>query len=153
MMKAVSTALGVILCIIGVVGFFSHDFLDMDLNPLHDVILLAFGVVSLYVGINGSRTAARNMCRVLGVVFAILGIMTLFADAGTATAGNVSIDAPNVLKLIPGHLEYTTADGVRDIIVGLVGLVAGFMPRDKEREIDRKAERAKEKAQERMAPG
>ena len=151
MMKAVSTALGVILCIVGIVGFFSHDFLDMDLNRLHDVILLAFGIVSLIIGIKGSNLAARNMNRVLGIVFGILGVMTLFASQGAATAGHVSIDAPNVLKLIPGHLEYTTADGIRDIIVGVVGLVAGFMPRDKEREIDEKAMRAKAKAQQKMA--
>lgn len=147
MMKAVSTALGVILCIVGVVGFFNHDFMEMDLNNLHNVILLAFGLVSLFVGINGGRREARTMCKVLGIVFGILGVATLFAGPGTATAGHVVIDAPNVLKIIPAHLEYTTADGIRNILVGVVGLVAGFMPRSKELEIDAKAEDAKRKAQ------
>lgn len=145
MMKTITTVLGALLCLTALVGFFSHDFMRMDLNPLHDSFLLLMGAISLYFGTKGTEFQARNMCRVLGVLFGLLGVITLFAHAGTATAGGVSITADHVLKLVPGHLEYTTADGFRDLLVGIVGLIAGFFPREKEIEIDMKAHDVKEK--------
>jgi len=143
-MNLIANILGVILVLTGLIGFFSHDFMRMDLNPAHDILLIILGAISLYFGIKGTRFQARNMCRVLGVLFAILGVITLFAGTGVATAGNVNIPAAHVLKLVPGHLEYTTADGVRDLIVGIIGLIAGFLPRRQEVELEMKAREAQE---------
>jgi hypothetical protein len=139
MMKIITTVLGALLCLTTVVGFVNHDFMRMDLSPLHDGLLLVLGAVALYFGINGTEFQSRYTNRTLGVLFTLLGALTLFASKGVATAGGVSIVADHVLKLIPNHLEYTTADGIRDLIVGIVGLVAGFMPRETEIAIDMKA--------------
>jgi hypothetical protein len=145
MMKTVTNLLGALLCLTALVGFISNDFMNMALNPLHSTMLLVLGAVSLYFGIRGTEFQARYVCRTLGVLFSVLGIATLLAGPGIATPGNVHIEAANVLKLIPNHLEYTTADGVRDLIVGVIGLVAGFFPRQKEIEVDMKAQEAKQK--------
>jgi hypothetical protein len=145
MMKTVTNLLGALLCLTALVGFFSHEFMNMVLNPLHCTILLVLGAVSLYFGIRGTEFQARYVCRTLGVLFTVLGIATLMAGPGIATAGNVNIESSNVLKLIPDHLEYSTADGVRNLIVGIVGLIAGFFPRQKEIEVDMKAQEAKQK--------
>lgn len=136
MMKTITNVIGALLCLTAIVGFFNHSFMNADLSPMHDVMLLILGAVALYFGIRGTEFQARYTCRALGVLFTLLGIITLFSGAGTATAGGVDIAAKHVLKLIPGHLEYTSADGVRDLIVGIVGLIAGFFPREKEIQID-----------------
>jgi hypothetical protein len=136
MMKTITNVLGAVLCLTAIIGFFNNDFMRMCLSPMHDVLLLVLGAVALYFGIRGTEFQARYTCRALGILFALLGIATLFAGQGTATAGNVEIMSKHVLKLIPGSLEYTMADGVRDLIVGIVGLVAGFFPREKEIQID-----------------
>lgn len=145
MMKKVTILIGALLCLTAIIGFFNHSFMRMDLNPLHDSMLLLLGAVALYFGFSGTEFQARYTCRVLGILFAALGLITLLAGHGVATAGNVNIAADHVLKLIPKHLEYTTADGVRDLLVGIIGVVAGFMPRQKEIEIDMKAKHPTQK--------
>ena len=143
MMKTITTVLGVVLVLTALIGFFDHSFMRMDLNVAHDLMLLVIGAVTLYFGISGTEFQARYTARTIGVIFAVLGVLTLFAGKGTATAGGVSILADHVMKLIPNHLEYTTADGVRDLIVGVVGLIAGFLPRETEIAIDMKATQEK----------
>jgi hypothetical protein len=145
MIKTITTVLGALLCLTALIGFVDNDFMRMALNPLHDSFLLLMGAISLYFGIRGTEFQARNMCRVLGVMFGLLGLMTLLAPPGVAVPGEVSIQSDHVLKLIPDALEYTTADGVRDLLTGIVGLIAGFFPREKEIEIDMAADRAREK--------
>lgn len=138
MMNLSANILGVVLCLTGLIGFFSNEFLGMALNPIHSSILVLIGAVSLWFGVQGTEFQARNMCRTLGFVFGILGLANLFAGPGVATAGGLNITTDNLLKLIPGQLELTTADGIRNVIVGFVGLVVGFFPREKEIEVNTK---------------
>lgn len=136
MMKAITSILGGVLLAIGVIGFFSHNFMEMMLNPLHDALLILCGLTALYYGVQGTEFQARYCCRALGWVFGIFGLLTLFAGPGTASVGNIVIPAQHVLKLMVGHLELATADGIRDIIIGGIGLLAGYFPRQQEIEID-----------------
>lgn len=147
MMKIITNVLGAVLCLTALIGFFNNDFMKMDLSPLHCSFLLIMGAVSLYFGTQGTEFQARSMCRTLGIMFAFLGGITFFGNPGHATAGGVDIASDNVLKLLPGQLEYTTADGIRNLCVGLIGLCAGFFPREQEIEIDTKLDHAKLKAE------
>lgn len=147
MMKIITNILGAVLCLTALIGFFNNDFMKMDLSPLHCGFLLVMGAISLYFGTQGTEFQARNMCRTLGIMFALLGGITFFGNPGHATAGGVDIASDNVLKIIPGQLEYTTADGVRNLLLGLVGLIAGFFPREQEIEIDTKLDQARLKAE------
>lgn len=106
------------------------------LNPLHDSLLILCGLAALYYGVQGTEFQARYCCRALGWVFGVFGMWTLLAGPGTAMVGNTVITAQHVLKLMVGHLELATADGVRDIIIGGIGLIAGYFPRQQEIEID-----------------
>ncbi|HEY9791947.1 MAG TPA: hypothetical protein V6D22_16190 [Candidatus Obscuribacterales bacterium] len=136
MMKIVSTVLGAVLVLTALIGFMNHAFMKMDLSPMHDVILLIVGAITLYFAIMGTEFQARYTNATLGVLLTLAGIITLLSASGVATAGGVDIAAKHVLKLFGGHLQYTTADGVRNLILGIIGLIAGFMPREKEIEID-----------------
>lgn len=147
MMKTFANILGAVLCLTALVGFFNNDFMRMDLSPLHDGFLLLMGAISLYYGIQGTEFEARYLCRTMGIVFALLGAATFFAGAGHATAGGVDIISDHVLRIIPGHLEYTAADGARDLCVGFIGMLAGFFPREYEIEIDNAVDQARIKAQ------
>lgn len=128
MMKFFSTLFGAMLCITALTGFAFPTFMNMALNPMHNIFLLTMGVLSLFFGLKSTESKARNMCRVLGVTFSILGAATLFAPSGIAFPDTLNLQSSHVLKLIPGHLEYTTSDGVRDLLMGLLALVAGFLP-------------------------
>lgn len=128
MMRTIAKILGTVLCLTGLIGFVSHEFMDMVLNPLHNLFLIAVGAIALYFGTKKTEREARNVNRVLGVMFTLLGIFTLLSGPGSSTVSGIDVSADHFLKLIPGHLEYSTADGVRDLLTGLVGMLA-FIPR------------------------
>lgn len=146
MMKLITNVLGVMLCALGLVGFFNHGLLGMNLNPLHDVLLLLAGAVALYFGIRGTEFEARYCCRALGVLFALTGVLGFLAGPGTVTIAELAgRDASSLLKLIPGHLELTNVDSFFNMVVGVIGLVAGFFPREAEIKIDVAAQDAARK--------
>lgn len=142
MMKAITSILGGVLLAIGVIGFFSHNFMEMMLNPLHDSLLILCGLFALYYGVQGTEFQARYCCRAFGWMFGIFGVLTFFAGPGTAEVGSTVIAAQHVLKVMVGHLELATADGIRDILIGAVALIAGYFPRQTEIEIDMAAQDA-----------
>jgi uncharacterized membrane protein len=146
MMKTATSILGALFCLTAIIGFFSPAFMGMVLTPLHDVILLLTGVIALYFGGNGTEFECRRVCQVIGVVFTLLGVATLMSSAGTATPEGLEIQSKHVLKLLPGSLEYTGADGVRNLIFGIMALVAGFLPREQEIAIDMTAQKIRQKA-------
>lgn len=145
MMKLITNILGGLLVLTALIGFAVPEFMGMALNTTHNIFLLLAGAATLYFGITGTEFQARYTCRTVGIAFTLLGVATLFAGAGTATAQGVDITSDHVLKLIPDHLEYTTADGIRDLTVGILGLVAGFFPREQEISIDMAAHDIKQK--------
>ncbi len=143
MMKLVATALGALLCFVGIIGFFSHSVLGMILTPFHDILLIVVGAVSLFFGMRGTEFQARYVCQTLGVVFTLLGVVGFIVGPGMVTLDGITYRDSNLLKL-PG-LMLGTADSVFNLLVGIVGLVAGFFPRQKEIEIDMAATQAKQK--------
>ncbi len=144
MMKLVATVLGATLWFVGIIGIFSHTVLGMILTPVHDIVLIVAGVISMYFGLRGTEFQARYCCRIIGAIFTILGIIGFIVGPGIVTLDGLSYRDSNLLRL-PGIL-LGTADSVFNLIVGIVGLVAGFFPREKEIQIDMKAEQAKQKA-------
>lgn len=145
MMKLVCNLLGLALLVTAIGGFCCHDWMGACLSPMHDAFLLLVGVIALYFGITGTEFQARYTCRAVGVLFTLLGAVTFLGGPGHATAGNVNLISSHVLKIIPHHLEYTTVDGVRDLVMGIVGLIVGFFPREQEIILDDKAAEARKK--------
>lgn len=147
MMKLITNIMGAVLCALAVVGFFNHGAFGMNLNLFHDVLLLGAGAVALYFGIRGTEFEARYCCRALGAIFAAVGVLGLVSGPGAVTITDLlGRESTHLLKLMPGHLELTTYDTVLNLILGAVGLVAGFFPREMEIEIDVAAQEAAKKA-------
>lgn len=146
MMKTITNTLGVLLALVAVIGFINNGALGMNLNPLHDVLLLIAGAAALYFGTQGTEFDARNCCRALGVVFALLGVIGIFSGGGMVTLHDLAgRHASHLIRLLPGHLELGTADSVFNLIIGAVGLIAGFLPRETEIRVDMAAQKTKEK--------
>lgn len=145
MMKTVCTTLGVLLCALAIVGVFNQQFMGMALNAIHNLMLVIAGGVAIYYGTQGTEFQARNCCRTLGVLFGVLAAAGFIAGPGTATATGVAQRSADLLPVIRGHLEFTTADSFANAVFGLIGLISGFLPRQKEIEIDMAAQKAKQK--------
>lgn len=145
MMKTITNVLSAALVLLAIIGFFNHGAFGMNLNILHDVLLLIIGGGGLYLGIKGTEFQARYFNRAIGVIFAIAGLIGLFSHGGEVTIADLAGRySTHLFKLLPHHLEFGMADTITNLVVGVVALVAGFFPREKEIEIDMAAAKAKQ---------
>ncbi|HEY7545475.1 MAG TPA: DUF4383 domain-containing protein [Blastocatellia bacterium] len=116
MAKTVATLIGVVFILVGAVGFASHDLLGAHLGTVHNVVHLVSGVVSLFIGLKGSLSAARMFCIVFGLVYAGLGVVGYVAGTGEE----------KMLEL-PGPLTLGTVDHIIHIAIGVLYLAGGLM--------------------------
>lgn len=76
MAKTVAKIMGVILLLVGVLGF-THllDSLGAHLSPVHNLVHIISGVISLYFGLAGSVGSAKSFCTIFGLVYLLLGLV------------------------------------------------------------------------------
>ncbi|MCU1264822.1 MAG: hypothetical protein JWM21_1140 [Acidobacteria bacterium] len=113
MAKTVCKLLGIVLLIVGLLGF-THilDPLGAHVGPAyasHNLVHIVSGVLALYFGFAGSMSGAKGFCIVFGVVYLLLGVVGL-------VKGNLDIPA---LKLMLGHVDHLI-----HVVLG-VGFLAG----------------------------
>ena len=147
-MRLITNILGVVFILVGLVGFANHHLMGMHLTTLHNILHLVTGVIALYLGIKGTDRAVRMWCRGFGIAYALLGLIG-FAFGGDAFTikGFMGQYGDNVMKLIPGHLELGRGDHIMHVILGVLFLVAGFIPADVDRRVRESTDRVKERAQ------
>ena len=111
--KTYAVVIGLVLTIVGIIGFVKGDmpFMGMSFNLTHNVIYLVSGLVGLGAGLAGGAKGGRAFAQVFGVVYTIVAIIG-FAGAPAS---------------IVTMLMLNTNYNIVHIVVGLLGLVAGFM--------------------------
>lgn len=126
MANRIATVLGIGFLLVGVIGFVAPGILGMHLSPAHNVVHLVTGAVSLYLGLKGSPSAAKTFCVVFGLVYLLLGVAGFVAGSDAAPGVPGPHDA-RLLKVIPGTLEFGTADHSVHILLGAIYLIGGLM--------------------------
>ena len=114
MAKTVCKILGVVLLLVGVVGFAAPGLLGAHLNMAHNVVHIVSGAIALYFGFAGTLSAAKTFCLVFGVVYLALGIL-----------GMAMGEAPDRMWMV-GPLELGQADHGIHILLGVVFLAGGL---------------------------
>lgn len=111
MAKTVAKLLGVILLLVGILGF-THvlDPLGAHLSPAHNLVHIVSGVIALYFGFAGSLSGAKGFCTLFGLVYLLLGIIGL-------AKGNLDI----------GPLMLGKVDHGIHLIVGALFLAGGLL--------------------------
>ena len=111
MAKTVAKLLGVILLLVGILGF-THvlDPLGAHLSPAHNLVHIVSGVIALYFGFAGSLSGAKGFCTIFGLVYLLLGIIGL-------AKGNLDI----------GPLMLGKVDHGIHLIVGALFLAGGLL--------------------------
>ena len=117
MANRVATILGVVFLLVGILGFVMPHALGAHLSLTHNIIHLVSGAISLWLGLKGTPSAARNFCIVFGAVYLLLGIAGFVLGTG----------AERMFAVIPGQLELGTADHVIHVVLGGIYLIGGFM--------------------------
>ena len=117
MANRVATILGVVFLLVGLLGFVMPHALGAHLSLLHNIIHLVSGAISLWLGLKGTPSAARNFCIAFGAVYLLLGVAGFVLGTG----------ADRMFAVIPGQLELGTVDHVIHVALGVVYLIGGFM--------------------------
>src|SRR6185503_14295722 len=112
MAKTVAKILGLVLLLVGVLGFTTVlKPLGANLNPAHNAVHIASGIIALYFGFAGTLSAARAFDLLFGAVYLLLGVCGYLL-------GNA---ADKMLHLGPLHLG--SMDHIIHIAVGALFLI------------------------------
>ncbi len=100
--------IGVVLLLVGILGFFMNPLFGFQVNTLHNVVHLVTGAIFAWAGFSkGAPTKATN--KWLGVVYILVGIVGFF-----------NISAINSL------LAINSADNWLHIVIGVVSAAIGW---------------------------
>jgi hypothetical protein len=114
MAKTVAKIMGLVLLLVGVLGF-THllDSLGAHLSPAHNLVHILTGVIALYFGFAGALSGAKGFCIIFGLVYLLLGILGL-------AMGELHI----------GPLMLGKVDHGIHLIVGAIFLAGGLFTRN-----------------------
>lgn len=116
MAKTLATIIGVVLLLVGVIGFVSPGFLGTHLNTPHNLVHIVSGAVALYFGLAGSLSGARMFDIVFGIVYGLLGVCGFLFGAGAERMWEVA-----------GILHLGTMDHIVHILLGVLFLIGGLL--------------------------
>ncbi len=117
MAKSISTILGIIFLVVGLLGFMAPNLFGMHLTTTHNLVHVISGIIALYFGTRATLEGARSFCIVFGIVYGLLGL------AGFLFGGSDN----RMLTVIPNQFELGTMDHVVHIILGAMFLVGGLV--------------------------
>ena len=117
MAKTLCKVAGVVLLLVGLLGFAMPTLLGMHLTVLHNIVHLLTAGIALYMGFAGSAAAARTFCVAFGAIYLLLGILGFVAPGVVATV----IGHPGPVSA--GDL---TPDNAVHVLLGAVFLVVGL---------------------------
>ncbi len=118
MAKTISTVLGIVFLIVGLLGFAVPGMMGMHLMPVHNLVYLFSGALALYFGTHGAYEAARGFCIIFGIIYGLLGLIG-FVAGGTDYA----------LTLIPNQLVLGKMDHIVHIILAVLFILGGLSTR------------------------
>ncbi|MBI3998190.1 MAG: DUF4383 domain-containing protein [Armatimonadetes bacterium] len=108
MAKMYCQVVGVVLIVLGIIGFLTNELITLQFVPVHNWIHLITGVILAYLGFTG--TSVKVGAQVFGVIYTIVGVVGFF---GGGTFPVLNFPVSTLYNLV--HL-----------VIGLWGLWAGF---------------------------
>jgi hypothetical protein len=120
MAKTVCKLLGLVLLLVGVLGF-THllDSLGAHVGPTyaaHNAVHIVSGLLALYFGFAGSAGGARGFCFLFGLVYLALGLCGWFLGTGADHMFNIGT-----------FLTLGKMDHIIHLVVGVAFLAGGAL--------------------------
>jgi preprotein translocase subunit Sss1 len=118
MAKTVCKIIGIVLLLVGIVGFFAENLLGLHLTLIHNIVHLATALVALYFGFAGSTRAAHSFCQVFGVVYLLVGLLGFIAPTVVVSLlmGHAMSEAPSLIM-----------DNIVHLLLGVLFMVVGLL--------------------------
>ena len=117
MAKTVCKLLGLVLLLVGLLGF-THllDSLSLHLTLYHNLVHILSGVVALYFGFAGTASGAKGFCVLFGLVYLALGIL-----------GFVLGGPGHLWHVIDDQLMFGRRDDAIHVLLGVIFLAGGAL--------------------------
>lgn len=115
MLNKIAIIFGIIMLIIGVLGFIPDAAPQgyllglFHINLPHNLIHILTGAISLYCGLSGGK-ASRIFFQVFGIVYGIVAILGFFYES----------------RPILGFIANNMADNILHVVIALAALYLGF---------------------------
>ena len=119
MAKTISTILGILFLLVGLLGFAAPGFMGMHLSTGHNVVHLLSGALALYFGTKGTYDAARVFCIIFGIVYGLLGLIGFVAGAGPDYE----------FTLVQHQLMFGKMDHIVHVILAVLFIIGGLATR------------------------
>jgi preprotein translocase subunit Sss1 len=118
MAKLVSKVVGIVLLLVGIVGFFLPSILGLHLTLIHNIVHLATSVVAIYFGFVSSVRATHSFCQVFGVVYLLVGLLGFIAPTVVVSLlmGHNMTESPSLIM-----------DNIVHLLLGVVFMVVGLL--------------------------
>ena len=101
MAKTIALLLGIVFILAGLTGFVAPGILGFHLMPVHNVLHLVTGAVSIYLALKGSVSALKTFCILFGAVYFLLGVAGFVLGSPHTHNGHTE----TMLHVIPGVLS------------------------------------------------
>lgn len=102
---------GVILLVLGIVGFFyGNTFIGLNSELLEDIIHVVAGLLLAWAGYRGGAAQASLWSKIFGVIFLVVGVVGFFSRS--------------IFGLFSVGLG--TADNIVHLVYGVLGVWAGW---------------------------
>ena len=126
--------MGAIFILLGLAGFGLNNLLGAHLTAAHNLIHLASGAASLYLGLRGSLFAAKWFCISFGIFYLGLGIAGYWfgynhMESYLPMSATDHAYNQDMFRAIPGYLELGTIDHLIHLVIGTVYILAGALTR------------------------
>lgn len=109
MAKSVVMVLGIILTLVGLLGFVNNPVLGIfAVNTLHNIVHLLTGILGIIFAAQG-EAAAKGFAKVFGIIYALVAILGFVAPAAMLSL---------LMIMMP--------DNILHIILALIFLYVGF---------------------------
>src|SRR5690348_2025640 len=107
-LKQFARVVGVILLLVGILGFFFENLFGLfHLGTVHSIVHAAFGIWGILA--SGQLASSKLFARVIGIVYLLIGIFGFFT-----------------MNLF-GIMDVGLSDNLLHLIVGALGLYAGYV--------------------------
>ena len=118
MAKTLCKITGIVLLLVGIVGFILPSILGLHLTFIHNIIHLATAVVAIYFGFAASPRAASAFCQVFGVVYLLVALLGFVAPTVVVSLlmGHNMTEAPSIIM-----------DNIVHLLLGVVFMVVGLV--------------------------
>src|SRR5580658_8730844 len=111
--KTYAVVIGLVLTIVGIIGFVKGmpGMMGLQFSMIHNVIHLGSGLIGLAAGLGGGEKGGRAYAKIFGLIYTVVAILG-FAGVPAILMTDLNI-----------NLYYN----IIHLAVGLLGLLAGFM--------------------------